>query len=440
VSKNMKIVSTTIRFRPALTMHRAFVDYFADTLPITTLGDLVAQCDIIDDPDPSTSVLEQDRWMVQTDIALGGGPVQPPSRYVVRLQLSSNALYARRTSVVDVRRLLRQRMRTRAHVVSSEVNDIEAVVRLRLYHVAEMVEHAAMTEERQAVLSHRVASVLLNTLVICGHPNITETQVRTESTHRHELVDEAHVQSIAEEELVVDATGASLADLAVVDCIDWNRCYSNDLYDVQTHLGISAASEALYHELREVISFDGTYIFPGHLLLIVDSMSRDGFLKPLNRFGVNRDHANPLARSSYEETPDILTEAAMYAEDSKAVGVSTSIILGQRADVGTGLVDARFASDMLPQAIAAHASMQSRIFKTSVRQPNRRPLQTAVEYTFDTMPRAAPAVPASVCEECIVPTAGDGDATASGFASVPREERQSFALHSPDVSEDEDEP
>ena len=64
-----------------------------------------------------------------------------------------------------------------------------------------------------------------------------------------------------------------------------------------------------------MISFDGTYIFPGHLLLIVDTMTRDGRLKPLNRFGVT-EHSNALARSSYEETPEVLTEAAIFSEDT----------------------------------------------------------------------------------------------------------------------------
>jgi len=310
---------------------------------------------------------------------------------------------------------------------------VEQVVRIRLMHVRAMVERAAKPSERQAVISQRVANVLMSTLVVSGHPSITQTQVRSETSDVLGTVDQGHKRLEKKSEFVIDASGASLMDLAVADFVDWTRCYTNDILDVQQTLGISAAAEVLYYELREVISFDGTYIFPGHLQLIVDTMCRDGKIKPLSRFGVNREHSNVLARATYEEPPDILAEAAIFGEETPAVGVSTSITLGQHAAVGTGMVDARFASAMLPQKAAALANQKTRIFKSVVRPTNRGTVNTCIEYV-------EPAEASSHTPLDVQYCANEDDNASGGvvFDAAPPEE-MAFVLHSPEQSEDEGE-
>ena len=442
VSKNMKIASITVRFTPKLMEDQSFIDYFSDTLPMTTLGDVIASCDIVDDPDVTTSNIASDKWMVETDLKLRGGwnPEKTASRFVIRLVLSSEMLWQRRTTAPQIRHLLRLRLGPdRAHIVSSEVNDIEQVLRIRLLHVDAMVARASMPPDRQGVLSNRVANVLLSTLVISGHPTVSQTQVRAETSDVLQTSDDGHLQTQRVTEHVVDAMGASLMDLSVAECVDWERCYSNDLIDVQANLGISAAAEVLFNELKEVISFDGTYIFPGHLQLIVDTMTRDGRLKPLNRFGVNREHSNALARSSYEETPDVLTEAAIHAEDTEAKGVSTSIILGQPAATGTGVVDVRFHPSMLPQQLSIQSSMSGQIYKSTVRPGNTK-VESTVEYgTLPSIEEQGAAETDDAEPTRDDPMDDEGDMYGHGegmFQSIPVTE--TFVLHTPDVSDAED--
>ena len=47
-------------------------------------------------------------------------------------------------------------------------------------------------------------------------------------------------------------------------------------------------------------------------------------------------------RCSFEETVDVLAEASTFSSTENARGVSTSIMLGQRAAFGTGAVSVRF--------------------------------------------------------------------------------------------------
>jgi DNA-directed RNA polymerase II subunit RPB1 len=59
----------------------------------------------------------------------------------------------------------------------------------------------------------------------------------------------------------------------------------------------------------------------------------------ITRHGINRQEVGALMRCSFEETVDILNEAAIHAECDPVKGVSEHIILGQLAVAGTGCFD-----------------------------------------------------------------------------------------------------
>ena len=49
-----------------------------------------------------------------------------------------------------------------------------------------------------------------------------------------------------------------------------------------------------------------------------------------------------LLECSFEETPDIITKAAVYSEIDKIKGVSANTMLGQEVNCGTGFADIVF--------------------------------------------------------------------------------------------------
>nr|AAW26214.1 SJCHGC09439 protein [Schistosoma japonicum] len=59
----------------------------------------------------------------------------------------------------------------------------------------------------------------------------------------------------------------------------------------------------------------------------------------ITRHGLNRLDTGALARCSFEETVDILMEAAIHSEYDPMAGVSETIMLGQLARIGTGCFD-----------------------------------------------------------------------------------------------------
>ena len=71
----------------------------------------------------------------------------------------------------------------------------------------------------------------------------------------------------------------------------------------------------------------------------------------ITRHGINRNETGPLMRCSFEETVDILLEAAAFAERDGMTGVSENIMLGQFCPVGTGEFGVHLNEEMLKDAI-----------------------------------------------------------------------------------------
>ena len=338
VSKNPKTPSTTIRFKKPFSRDMEFVNYFANTLPLTRLGDVVSKCDIYHQDEQSQR--PEDDWMDLSAKYMYSETHDTHSKYIARLLLNQAVMKTRHLTPPIVRRVLQQRLGERATVLSSEANDIEWVLRIRFARVSEMMKVVGMTSDREAVLCHRVVSTLLDTLALSGHPNVKSASIM--EVHNEYL--DADGVLMRENEYVVSTLGSCLLDCSASPCVDWVRTTSNDIVEIIELMGIEAAAAQLFEQLSTVVSFDGTYIDPRHLTIIVNTMCKGGGLMALNRHGINRSDTGPLGKCSFEETPDILHDAAMFAETDNAQGISTSIMTGQLARIGSGSSDILFHS------------------------------------------------------------------------------------------------
>ena len=133
----------------------------------------------------------------------------------------------------------------------------------------------------------------------------------------------------------------------------------------------------MFHELTVTISFDGTYVDPRHIMMIVNTMTRGGYIMPLSRHGINRMGTGPLLRCSFEETPDILCDAACFGEVDNGKGVSQNIMTGKVANIGTGLSDIMMNPSMMhPRAIQLEAKIGKKVLKSKIRVRPIVPTQT----------------------------------------------------------------
>jgi len=102
-------------------------------------------------------------------------------------------------------------------------------------------------------------------------------------------------------------------------------------------LGIEAVRKSVEKEMNTVLQFYGLYVNYRHLALLCDVMTAKGHLMAITRHGINRQDTGALMRCSFEETVDVLMDAASHAELDPMRGVSENIILGQLPRMGTGM-------------------------------------------------------------------------------------------------------
>ena len=100
-------------------------------------------------------------------------------------------------------------------------------------------------------------------------------------------------------------------------------------------MGIEAARTAIFNELIDVIEFDGTYINYHHLSLLCDRMTNSFKMISIFRHGINNDDIGPIAKASFEETPEMFLKAAKHSELDEMRGVSANIMCGQEGYFGT---------------------------------------------------------------------------------------------------------
>jgi len=135
--------------------------------------------------------------------------------------------------------------------------------------------------------------------------------------------------------IVLDTIGTNLMDVLALNYIDNKRTYSNDIVEMYQTLGIEAARQSIFNELSEVIEFDGTYINYHNYSVLCDRMTYTSKMISMFRHGINNDNIGPIAKASFEETPEMFLKAARHAELDTMRGVSANVMCGQEGYFGT---------------------------------------------------------------------------------------------------------
>mgnify|MGYP002700427762 CR=1 FL=1 len=124
----------------------------------------------------------------------------------------------------------------------------------------------------------------------------------------------------------------------VHDDLDVLRQTCNDPWVIFKVLGIEAARSVLLKEVQNVLSFDGSYVNPRHLMLLVDKMTHLGTLTPVTRHGVHKTTESSLSRCTFEQAVDVLVDGAARKVDDPLNGVSENVMMGNLIPGGTGVI------------------------------------------------------------------------------------------------------
>ena len=139
------------------------------------------------------------------------------------------------------------------------------------------------------------------------------------------------------EEFIIITAGTNLKKVLELAEVDSERTVSNDIFEIESVLGIEAARQAIIDEVYKVIENQGLNVDIRHLMLVADTMCNTGKVKGITRYGVVKEKTSVLARASFETPIKHIINACLIGEEDKLGSVIENVMLNQPVPVGTGL-------------------------------------------------------------------------------------------------------
>jgi len=304
-------------------------------LEITRIYDILESTEIYWDPPSTTglnSSIENDNEIlaVYREFAKFNANTEKCnslSPWVIRMKFSKEKLKRVHLTMIDIYMKIYQNYEKVLDCIFSDDNDKELIFHMRIYENAiKDVDSEDMVAALKAFEYNIVHTILLK-----GIQKIKKVSMRQNNRIKYN----SEIQKFEKvSEWILDTDGSNFVEIISNPNIDSYRTKTNDINEIYSVLGIEAARNALYEEMMDVIKESSLNY--RHLSLLVDTMTCKGALMSIDRHGINRGDVGPLAKSSFEETTDMLIKASIFSDIDRINGVSANIMLGQLPPCGTG--------------------------------------------------------------------------------------------------------
>ena len=370
LSENPKNPSITIYFKEDDESTPERVQEFIPHIEHTKLAEVVEYVEVCFDPDDLNTLVEQDRAVmsqyqefeklieecVRDSIVAGtsGVPNAPggggaastasaasaasasKSKWIIRIKIDQEAMLDKKLTMDDIHFAIKNSYGNEVSCAFSDYNDDNLVFRLRMENIAQNKKSGGGANKQNPLdqsdhiyMIKAFQDQLLNNIVLRGIKGIKKVTLRK---IKNTLVKADGVYT-KKDSWVLDTTGTNLVHMLGLDYIDSKRTVSNDIQEVYRVFGIEAARQAIYNELAEV--FDDSPINYHHVSLLCDRMTVSSSMISIFRHGINSDDIGPLAKASFEETPEMFLKAARHAELDPMRGISANVMCGQEGYYGT---------------------------------------------------------------------------------------------------------
>jgi DNA-directed RNA polymerase II subunit RPB1 len=347
IAKINKTPSITIFLEPERRTDLEFARKVLRSIEHTTLEKITSKTQIWYDPNPKATIIEEDKEMVQLFFEseeLPDSELPYLSPWLLRIELDQANVVAKGLKLATIISKIEDMWGTHIQMIQSDENAENQVIRIRIKFND---PNDSKETEGASTLLKTIENTMLMEMPLSGIQDISK--VFLGDPFVSEVGQHGKISKV--KQWTVETEGTNLA--AVLSCqgVDPTKTFSNSIVEMISVLGIEAARRSLFCELRAVISFDGTYINYRHMALLADVMTYRGHYLAITRHGINRSGKGPLMRCSFEETVDMLTEAAAFAESDHLYGVSENIMLGNTAPLGTNSFSLLLNEKMLASAV-----------------------------------------------------------------------------------------
>ena len=320
------------------------------TLEHTKLQEIVKSVEICFDPDDLNTLITEDKLTMSQyrefenmiDECLGQEETaeeNEKSKWIIRMELDPEVMLEKNITMDDVNFTLNNTHKDEISCVYSDYNSDKLVFRIRMNNILKNATGKSnkkpklnpLDQSDQIYILKNFQDQLLEGIVLRGVKNINKVVLR-------KIIDNLVEKGGAykkEDIWILDTIGTNLLDVLGLDYIDPNRTISNDIVEIFDVLGMEAARQSIYNEIAEVLEFDGNYVNAHHMALLCDRMTFSKKMISIFRHGINNDDIGPIAKASFEETPEMFLKAARHAELDTLRGISANVMCGQEGLFGT---------------------------------------------------------------------------------------------------------
>ena len=345
LSNNIKNPSLTLFLKDSDKFNRERAQRIMNLVEFTKIRDLVESYEICYDPDDNKSFIEEDKEMIRQykmyeelfDECSENISAKDRMKWLIRFKFDKEKLFEKNITMDDINFAIQKTHQESVSCIYSDLNSDSLVFRIRISNilqnkiVAKKVKQIPLDQSDEIYLLNNFQNNLLDNVVIRGVKNITKVMLRKMPQYMHYEEDKYKPKDI----WVLDTVGSNLMDVLALDFIDTNQTVTNNIMEIYNVLGIEAARQVIYNEFLEVIESDGGYINAHHLEILADRMCCSHKPIAISRHGINNDNTGPIAKASFEETPEMFFKAARHAELDFMRGVSASVMTGQEGYFGT---------------------------------------------------------------------------------------------------------
>lgn len=205
-----------------------------------------------------------------------------------------------------IERKIHENFGDQINIMHSDDNVLKLVLRLRVNDIEDD------EEETVCMYLKEFEDKLLNELALKGIHEISKVTF-TEYMEDEFSPETGSHKKTKKDNWLIETDGVALQKLLAFEKVDFRKTISNDIVEILKVLGIEAARLSLINELRLVLGVYGIYVNYRHLSTLCDVMTSRGVLTAITRHGINRVDSGPLRKCSFEETVEILLEAAVYS-------------------------------------------------------------------------------------------------------------------------------
>jgi len=360
VSQNIRTPSMTVYQLPENVASIESAKLLRSQVQHTNLRSVAETCELWYDPDIQSTIIPEDLDMVESYFIIpedADQDLSSHSKWLLRITLSRAKLLDKGLNIQDVATKLKSTYGKDLSVIFSDINADEQVIRVRLVQSYGKDEDEDRKEDDDIL--KRFLNEMLDHLTFHGVPGVSRAFI-DQKARAIVAADGSLFMAKADprcNEYVLETSGSSFARVLAIDGVDTSRTYTNRFTEVFEVLGIEATRAAISRELTQVLSFDGSYVNARHLNILCDVMTSRGYVMAVTRHGINKSDTGALMRCSFEQTVEILLEAAAAGELDDCRGVSENLILGQVAPVGTGTMEIYLDHKMLATVIADNSNL-----------------------------------------------------------------------------------